>query len=118
MTCQKVVIIHKGEIAAEGSPESLGKSIQNAPQVEVEIKGPQESIVKVLSGLQGILKVNVLSQPSDETQTFILETQETDVRNEIASTVINNHWSLLTLKTREMSFEDVYLKILTKEESA
>ncbi|MCL4513270.1 MAG: ABC transporter ATP-binding protein [Candidatus Eremiobacteraeota bacterium] len=118
MTCQRVVIIHQGEIAAEGTPESLGKRIESGAQFEIEVQGPQEQIVKVLSSIQGISKVNVLSQQQDANQKFTVETKGEDVRSEIAKAVIEHEWKLLILKTHELTLEEVYVKVLTKEEAA
>ena len=43
--------------------------------------------------------------------------KDQDVRRELASAVAANGWGLLELRAMEMSLEDVFVQLVTKEEA-
>ncbi|HLZ07467.1 MAG TPA: ABC transporter ATP-binding protein, partial [Chloroflexota bacterium] len=41
-----------------------------------------------------------------------------DIREDLASTIVENGWGLLELRAEGMSLEEVFLKLTTREETA
>jgi ABC-2 type transport system ATP-binding protein len=117
MTCQRVVIISKGKIAAVDTPENLTRQLQGTDRIYLEVKGP-ESIVKTkIKEIEGVLEVDSHKLDGDEAYSFSVETElKKDVRSKIARKVVENGYDLLELRTLSMSLEEVFLQLTTQEE--
>src|SRR5208282_6051189 len=57
MTCRRVVIIDRGRIVAQDTPEKLTAKLQGSEQSIITVAGPKESVQLVLSGVVGVQKV-------------------------------------------------------------
>ena len=111
MTCSKVVIINEGEIVAVDTTQNIGKNLVHSHQVEIIAKGPAKKIVESISAIDGVGKVDA------DGEMYTVETQkDTDLRPQIAKRIVEGGFELLELRSRSMSLEDVFLKLVTEEE--
>jgi len=113
MTCSKVVIINEGVIVAVDSTENIGRNLERSHQIELSAEGSTEKIVQTISRIPGVNRV----EHSGNRYTVDVE-MGTDVRAEIAKSVVNSGFGLLELKARSLSLEDVFLRLVTEEEGA
>ena len=114
MLCQKVLIIDQGKIIAQDSAATLSTRLKGVLIFEMLIKGSSEEVQKTLKKVKGVLKITVSGE--GETRRYQVECEKgKDIRDELASTIVSNGYSLLELKSTEMSLEDIFLKLTTKE---
>lgn len=116
MTCERVVIINKGRVVAEDTPEALTSRLQGSQLLSMTIDGPEEAVFRQLSAITGVARVDI--QPVENGAcTFQIETtQGQDIRRELARAVVESGFGLLELKHVGMSLEDIYLQLTTSEE--
>ena len=113
-TCNRVIIINEGKLVAVDTPENLTRRLKGAERVEVEIRGPRDDVLPALRSVQGVTHVEPGGR--DASQTYYVEAQvNRDVRELLASTVVNKGWGLLQLRSVGMSLEDIFIKLTTKE---
>ena len=60
--CDRVLIINRGKIAADGTPNDLAGNLQNMTRLFVVLKGPQQEIKNALGSLEGLRKI--VEQPT------------------------------------------------------
>ncbi len=114
MVCQRVLIIHEGQVVAEDKPENLGERLQGVERTEVEIRGPRAQVVQMLRGLKGV--TNVTWSGDGDKITYTLEAKHgSDVREELAKGVVQRNWGLLRLSPIAMSLEEIFLKLTVQE---
>jgi len=53
MTCNRVIIIHKGKIVAEDRMENLSAITKGSRRLRVEVKGPSDQIIRRLQRIDG-----------------------------------------------------------------
>jgi ABC-2 type transport system ATP-binding protein len=117
MTCQRVVIISKGRIAAMDTPENLTRQLQGAERIYLEVKGPETTIKDKIKEIEGVLRVDSNRLDADEVYSFAVETElKKDVRSRIARKVVESGYDLMELRAMSMSLEEVFLQLTTKEE--
>lgn len=115
MTCQRVIIINEGKVIAVDTPQNLTSNIQGAGRITVKVDGPWQEVVKGLSAINGISRVD-RKEGGNGISEFVIDTAKgLDVRKEIAPLIVKNGWGLLELKPVEMSLEDIFVKLVTKE---
>ena len=110
-TCNRVLIINKGEIVAEGTPDELTSQLQGAERVLVRIADVGPEAAGVLERVEGVIGV----EPADEGAYQVSYAQGHDRRAELARAVVEQGWGLLELRSVGMSLEDIFLQLTTEE---
>jgi len=118
MTCERVVIIDKGVVVAEDTPENLTKTLSGSQQLTISIGGPVKEIQDNLLKIKGVETVTTKENGNDKDySTIVVESKSKDeIRPVIAKAIDDKGWSLYEMKSREMSLEDVFLHLTTEEE--
>jgi ABC-2 type transport system ATP-binding protein len=112
LTCNRVIIIHQGKIIAEDRIENLSAITKGARRLRLEVKGPHDQIVRRLQRIDGVRRV------TKEGNYLIVESPlNIDPRGQITETIVKSGWTLLSIESVEMSLEDIFLQLTTKEES-
>src|SRR4051794_6739545 len=114
-TCQRVLIINDGEIAAEDTPDNLTRRLQGADTLQVEVRGPREAVMGQLRGLPHVMDVTV-GNGVDGTHTYTVAfALGHDLREQLAASIVGQGWGLLELRPVRLSLEEIFLEIITEE---
>jgi ABC-2 type transport system ATP-binding protein len=117
MTCERVVIIDRGRVIAEDTPEALTARLQGSQILSLTVDGPEERVRERLSSVPGVARIQVQSADNG-VRTYRIETTEgRDIRRELSRQVIQDGFGLLELRRLGMSLEDIYLELTTTEEA-
>jgi ABC-2 type transport system ATP-binding protein len=109
--CQRAIIIDHGNIVAEDKIENLSSMITGAKRIRLEVEGPTKKISERLHAIKGVTRV--IYQDSR----FIVEyPADQDLRSKISEAIVQGGFTLLSSESMEMSLEDVFLKLTTKDE--
>ena len=77
----------------------------------------ERQVRHALTSVQGVIGVETVEQVQADTFRYQIDSEKArDVRRELASAVAANGWGLLELRAMEMSLEDVFVQLVTKEE--
>jgi ABC-2 type transport system ATP-binding protein len=119
MTCNRVVIINNGKVVAMDTPEGLTNQIKGNERISLTVDGPMNAVREKLLAVDGVLSVHVDTAACvDTTCAYHIESgPDSDLRRLLASTVVSQGWGLLELRKVSMSLEDVFINLVTKEES-
>jgi len=110
--CQKVIIIHRGQIVAIDTPEQLGAKLRQSEILNLTVKQSDPGLLEALGKISGVMHVSHGPKPN----TYVLETDiGVDVREELTNLVVTRGAGLLELTTQTVSLEDVF-KVLTQSE--
>jgi ABC-2 type transport system ATP-binding protein len=114
-TCHRVVIINRGRVVAVDTPENLTARLKGAETMYAHVDAPGEDAASALAAIPGVTRVAAGDQRGT-TGAFEVESQRgTDVRREIARTVVMRGWGLLELRPMRMSLEEIFLQVTTDE---
>ena len=117
MTCQRVVIIAQGKIAAVDTPENLTRQLQGSDRIYLEASGPEPSISSKIKEIDGVLQVESHKLDGSDAFSYSVETElKKDVRGRLARKIVESGFELLEMRTMSMSLEEVFLQLTTKEE--
>jgi ABC-2 type transport system ATP-binding protein len=116
-TCQRVVIINKGKVVAVDTPEGLIEQLRGAQSLLVQAQGPRDDIERALQHVAGVNRVSV-SEVRDLTANYQVDSDTgVDIRREVAAAIVRGGWGLLELRPARLSLEDVFLKLMTDEQT-
>jgi ABC-2 type transport system ATP-binding protein len=110
MTCNRVIIIHKGRIEACDTPENLLGKIRQAGGVVLEAKVGKDNGADELKKISGVREV--ITDGEDDWKRFSLRVESgVDVREEVYRLATERHWSVRELTQRRATLEDVFVEI-------
>lgn len=116
MICERVIIINEGEIVAVDLPENLGKRLVGRERVDVDVKGPQQDVISVLSEVEGVGQVARVKTERGSIPRYRVESEVgVEIRAKLASTVVEAGWDLLRLEGVNMSLEEIFLRLTSEE---
>jgi ABC-2 type transport system ATP-binding protein len=116
--CDRIVVINKGKLVADGNPEELSKTLSADHRLTVRIEGNERNIYSILTSIPKVVAVRCLGEKEEGAFDFTIEAEEgSDIRRELFKRLSERGMILLYSKSMEMSLEDIFLN-LTKEASA
>jgi ABC-2 type transport system ATP-binding protein len=118
MTCGRVVIISKGRVVAEDTPENLTHRLRGAGTLRVEVKGDVGPVFDVLRTVPGVLNVRPKSDAPGATAFEVEAESGKDVRADLARAIVQTGFDLLTLQPVGMSLEEIFLHLTTTDTAA
>jgi ABC-2 type transport system ATP-binding protein len=111
--CHRVIIINRGQIVASDTPENLSRQLGHGSRVLLTVSGPPAQVEAALQQVAGVNRV--LSQGEGK---FVVEADSgRELRPELARLVVAQGWELLELQAQEFTLEEVFLNLVTEEES-
>ncbi len=115
LLCDRVMIIDRGQIVAEGTPDALQESWVGNPVVRIELETPSADAAARFAGIAGVVDV----RPDAERPARLEIECESgrDVRAEIFRAAVEGSLTLLELKEAKASLEDVFVRLTTTEEA-
>jgi len=112
MICDRVVIIHEGQIVAEDRIENLSNLLKGSWNVRLEVKGPVKAVTRKLQQVRGVIEVRY------EKPYHIVECPaKQDLRSSLMTAIVQGGWTIHSMGTIDMSLEDIFLRLTTEEES-
>lgn len=109
--CNRVMIINKGRIVAEDTPERLQSRLTGSQRFAIKVRGDADGLVSVLARLPGVNQVYAKGDGDVEFETLPGQ----DPRPEAARAMVNAGFDLLEMKPIGLSLEDIFLQ-LTRDE--
>lgn len=116
MTCDRVVIINKGKVAAVDTPQNLTSQLKGGQKIKLEVQAPENALREALTQIPGANRVEVQLARADGRLTATVEAaQGKDIRSQIAAKVVERGWALYELHGVSLSLEDIFLELTTDD---
>lgn len=119
MTCDRVVIINRGKIAAIDTPSNLTTQQKGSQRIQVLARGAAETLQASLETLAGVTQVTATGNESSDLVNVTVESElGTDLRGKIAAQIVSSGFELLELRAVNLSLEDIFRQLTTQEKAA
>jgi ABC-2 type transport system ATP-binding protein len=110
MTCQRVLIIHRGRIVASDTTEQLRSMMMGGARVVAEIRGPQADVLHQLQSLSGVQRAT--GSGDGEWGCYTLEcAKDADLRADVFGLAAARGWALRELRLEKKSLEDIFVSL-------
>jgi len=116
-TCDRVIVINKGRIAAQDTLEHLTSKLQRGKSVALKVRNSSDEGLNALRSIPGVRSVSVAPESTGK---LLVELQPDaqELRDKIAETAVSSRMGLLELAAETLSLEEVFLQLTTVEPSA
>ncbi len=112
-TCNRVIIVNKGKIVADGSPEELQAKSKGESIVTLEVKNniDKNTLTGELKTCRGVKKVEFSKDTGDSFVFNIYGEKGADLREAISNKVLQIKATLLSMQTKQSSLEDIFREL-------
>jgi ABC-2 type transport system ATP-binding protein len=109
-TCDRIMIINKGKIVADGTAKDLRKQAQGKEVLQVTIEdGDQNEVFKALQKLDTIEMVDFIKERPNAFE--IQSKADASSRRAIYNLCVSQKWALLEMTVFETKLEDVFREL-------
>jgi ABC-2 type transport system ATP-binding protein len=108
-TCDRIFIINKGKIVADGTAESLRRQAQGSDILRVKIEDGQTD--QIFKALQTIKSVSMVEFADRNLNKFDIHCGSQDVKREIFRLCVDKHWILTEMTPFETKLEDIFREL-------
>ncbi len=109
-TCDRILIINKGKIVADGKTEDLRKQTQGKQLLKVRI--PDANMNEAFEALRAIDGVVLVDITDKEQRIFEVQgDHEKDLPRAVFETCVKNNWVITQLTPVETKLEDIFMKL-------
>lgn len=110
-TVDRIMIIHQGEIVANGTNEELMSSFKGNTILNLEVRNVNENTLKDLSIAVANINVVEVNEKKDHHAIQLEYAQETDPREDLFNYAVNSDWVILKMTPTTTDLEDVFRKL-------
>lgn len=115
-TCGRIIILHEGRIVAIDTQEKLSERLKKGAELSLEIKGNENTVTEELKKIKGVRDVSVERKKDNIVSCRVDMEGRIDCREDIFHACVKNNFVILEMKMQELSLEEIFLKLTTKEE--
>jgi ABC-2 type transport system ATP-binding protein len=116
-TCDRIVIINRGKIVADGSSDSLKESAGNKKYIQLSLNGADfKSVDASLAPIEGITGIQRIVETDDELEVRIDCVATSDPRPEIYQKVKQTDWIMLGFHQETQTLETIFRELTLESE--
>ena len=109
--CSRVLILSKGKLVAEGTPEELGEKLNPGSCLRATVLGDRKTVLEAVQAVPGICKAQVESEAGGEV-TFTAESEDAaDRRAAVSKALAKAGCTVLALAAENKSLEEIFLAL-------
>ena len=108
-TCDRILVIQKGRIVAQGKEDELVSMLTAAAEIEVEVRGPEPVVAQTLSAVDGVASCR--TQVLDDGVVRARVATTTEVREALAAAVVQAGLGLRSLRRSSAELESVFVQL-------
>jgi len=108
--CERVIIINEGKIIAEGSAADLEKNMLGTNALLLSAEGTPEEILPIIKAIDGVKSV------TQNDGVYRIDSS-IDVRNALFAALSAANKPILMLKDASVSLEDIFINLVSKEDT-
>jgi ABC-2 type transport system ATP-binding protein len=105
-TCDRIFIINKGKIVADGTAESLRNQSRSSDLIKVKIEDGDSD--KICNSIKSLPSVSMVELADRKLNRFDIHCTDKNVKREIFRLCVENNWVLTEMTPFETKLEDIF----------
>jgi ABC-2 type transport system ATP-binding protein len=109
-TCDRILMMHGGRIAAQGSEETLAAQLSSGRALELEVRGEEQALRGALAPLCDASSVSVKRTDNGTLRATVRNIDE-NAREQVSAAVVRSGLGLLAMQTATTDLEAIFLEL-------
>jgi ABC-2 type transport system ATP-binding protein len=114
--CSHILILHRGRLLAEDTPDGLGRRLADVARLMVRVEGPPAEVAAALAALPDVTRVDETAEGPPGTLFAVFAHDPLPVQRRIAATVVGRGWTLLEVRSDPPTLEDLFVRLVAPAE--
>lgn len=114
--CDQVLILDKGALVAEDTPDSLAGDLAPSAHILLTVKGTEDKINEILSNIHKIEKFEITGENEGMTDVSVLAASGQDIRDDLFFAFAEKKLPVIKMEMEKLSLEEVFMKLTGQEE--
>ncbi len=112
-TCNRVIIVNKGKIVADGSPDELKAKSKGQSMVSLEVRNncDKNALSSALRNCRSVTKVELVKETGDSFVFNVFGDKGVDLREIISNKAMEQKAALLSMQAKQSSLEDIFREL-------
>jgi gliding motility-associated transport system ATP-binding protein len=111
MSCDRVLIIHRGKLVADGTPDELQDGFTGGQRIRFGVLSDPEPVRSALSEMNGIKITDQFRHEGGETVLTLATDQADDLRPSLFRLAVDSGWTMTELSREQANLEDVFRQL-------
>ena len=107
-TVDRIIIIHNGEIVADGTSDELIADSQGLTHLKLEIDGGEENAIQEMKATIPSITIQSISQNDDSMDILIEYPNTADPRKDIFGYAVDHGWSILEMSASKRDLDFIF----------
>ena len=116
LTCDRVLIINKGQMIGNNTPSELSEKIKSSTTISLELKSQDHDIRDTISNISGIKKITLEKEEDDWKFFRIRVDYGNDLREEIMNLGNKRNWLIREIHYQRSNLEDAYIEMIQNKD--
>ena len=113
--CDEILIISKGKLVANDTPENLSKMLQESNVLHLSVMGEEAAIRSALGAIEGVKSLELGAGESGAMEVHLSSNADLDLRETVFSACAKANLPLLNMQLERISLEDVFRQLTSEE---
>ena len=114
-TVSRIIIIHKGEIVADGTSDELISGAEGNTQMTLELMNASEESIKEMKAVVPSVNFGRISEGNGITMVHLEYPTKSDPRKDIFAYAVSKDWIILEMTPAKTNLEDIFRKLTVTE---
>ena len=117
-TCDRVIVINKGSIVADDTPENLSKKLTGEHKLVVRIDGREQEVYSTLRAIDGMIAVTKDGEKEPGVYEYTIEAKpDMDIRRPLFRAMAKRDFPILAIRNAELTLEDIFLQLTDENQN-
>ena len=114
-TVDRIIIIHKGEIIADGTSDELISGAQGNTQMTLELMNANKDSIQEMKAVVPSINLGRISENKGTTTVHLEYPTKSDPRKDIFAYAVSKDWVILEMTPAKTNLEDIFRKLTVTE---
>ena len=114
--CDRVIVINDGKLIADDTPDHLSRAMSSDTGLAVRLEGPVTEVTNAIRELENVDSCNPMGEKEKGVFEYMIEPKdEKDIRRDVFALAAEKNWPILSMRSTEMTLEEIFLKLTSGE---
>lgn len=112
--CNHVLIINKGKLLANDTPENLSDILMDRASFDLVVKGDSVKVLNAVQAVKGVLSASILDTEGETVHVLVDCAKDADPEEDIFYALSDARCPIIKIERQEMTLEQVFIRITSQ----
>ncbi len=117
MMCNRILLINRGRIITADTPDNLSRKLQKNLKIRLRLEGQLRQVEPFLRSLPVVKELLAEEEQAGVVSCVVVTDMAETTPKVLSQAIFEGGWSLLEMKSEELSLEEMFLELIQRQEA-